>query len=108
MAKSFKVHFVYLAPEATGPEWKQIHCFLHPEALEQDQQPMLVCRDLDMSHHAFVSLRAKDWAESKGTWLLLLRYDLVASILEVRSHTNQLGFVDLKAIREALAEGSEE
>jgi hypothetical protein len=106
MVQKVTLHFVYLVPEVKGPKWEHLHRFLNPGAMEHDQQALLICRDLDISHHVFVSLRTKDWKASIGGQVLLLRYDLVASVLEVRSRTNPLGFVDLDAVREELAEGS--
>lgn len=102
MIKPFTVHFVYLTQAALHPDWQHIRDFLDPESLESGQA-MLICRDLDMGHHVFVQMLAKDWTKEKGTCFLFLRYDLITSIIEIRSHTNQIGFVDLKKIREALA-----
>jgi hypothetical protein len=108
MVRQVTLHFVYLVPEVKSQKWEHLHRFLNPGAMEHDQQVMLICRDLDISHHIFVSLRARDWTVPSGGQVLLLRYDLVALALEVRSRTNPLGFVDLDAVREELAEGSGE
>lgn len=61
----------------------------------------MVGADLDIARHPYLSIRARDW-EGTGGRVMLLRHDLVDSILEIQSHTNQLGFVDLSAVREEL------
>ena len=99
--RSFTVHFVYLSPDALEARWTHLHRFLHPGSREHDQQALIVGADLDIAHHPYLSIRARDW-EGTGGRILLLRHDLVDSILEIRSHTNQLGFVDLSAVREEL------
>ena len=107
MVGPFTLHFVYLSQAALQPEWQHIRDFLEPESLEKGQA-LVICRDLDIGHHVFAKMLAKDWTVEKGTQPLLLRYDLVASILEIRRHTNPPGFVDLAALREQLAVGSVE
>lgn len=53
---------------------------------------MIICNDLDLSHFAFVTLRAKNFDE-KGMKTIHLKYGLVDAILEVVPHKNQFGFV---------------
>jgi hypothetical protein len=99
MTRPFTLHFVYLNSAASLPEWRQLHRFLHPASLSENEC-LLVAVDVDMNHGAFLNLRARDWTENAGTKRLFLPYGLVASILEVRSFANPIGFVSPDEIRE--------
>ncbi|MFS4515345.1 hypothetical protein [Delftia acidovorans] len=100
--QSFAVNFLYLSPAVlTDPAWAHLGRFLHPGSRDKENQALILGRHLDLSWHPYLSFQAMDW-ESKGTRKVLIRHDIVASILEVSSHTNQLGFVDLSAVREQL------
>ncbi len=101
--RSFTLHFVYLSPCSLDARWAHLHRFFHPGSREHNQQALIVGADLDIAHHPYLSIRARDW-EGVGSRTLLLRHDLVDSILEIQSHTSQLGFVDLSAVREELTE----
>ena len=99
---TFAVNFVYLSPAVlSDPAWRHLHRFLQPGSRDKDQQALIVGRDLDIHQHPYLSIRAKDW-ESAGAKQVLIRHDVVASILEVSSHTTQVGFVDLSVVREQL------
>lgn len=89
-------HFIYLNQDVREPRWSYLHRFLHPGSYRHDSQNMVFCGNLDLSHHVFLSARAKDWTGGQGAMTVLLPYNLVDAILEVVSHKNQLGFVDLK------------
>lgn len=98
-------HFIYLRPEVREPRWSYLHCFLHPGSYQHDKQSLVFCGNLDLSHHIFLSARAKVWAGEQGAKIVLLPYSLVDAILEVVSHKNQFGFVDLKkALEESTVE----
>lgn len=100
--QSFSLNFLYLSPSVlTDPAWKHLGRFLHPGSRDKDQQALIVGRHLDVQWHPYLSIHALDW-ENTGTLKMLIRHDVVASILEVKNHTNQLGFVDLSAVREQL------
>jgi len=101
MTRSITIHFAYLSPCVFEARWAHLHRFLHPGSRKHDNQALIVGADLDIAHHPYLSIRARDW-EGTGGRVLLLRHDLVDSILEIQSHTNQLGFVDLSAVREEL------
>lgn len=62
---------------------------------------MVVGKELDVSWRPYLPSHALDF-ESTGTRCVLIRHDIVASILEVTNRTTQLGFVDLTTIREQL------
>lgn len=97
-------HFIYLCPEVLEPRWSYLHRFLHPGCYQHDKQNMVFCGNLDLTHHVFLSARAKDWIGEQGAKTVLLPYNLVDAILEVVSHKNPLGFVDLKkALEESTA-----
>ena len=99
---TFAFHFIYLSPAVlTEPVWRHLGRFLHPGSRDQDQQALIVGRDLDIHQHPYLSIRAKDW-ENSGTKQMLIRHDIVASILEVTSHTSRVGFVDLSAVHDQL------
>jgi len=91
------LHILYLRPEAMDDRWSYLHRFFHPGTLEHNKRPVITCASLDMTHHVFLSLRAKNFA-GKGTKTIHLRYDFVDAILEVSSHKSQLGFVDPTSI----------
>lgn len=98
--RSFALHFIYLRLQVlSDPQWNHLHRFLHPGSKEKAGEALVVGRDLDLAWPGFVGIQAKDW-ESTGSRSILLRHDLVASILEVSTHTNQFGFVDLTELRE--------
>lgn len=100
--KSFAVKFVYLSPSVlVEPAWRHLHRFLHPGSRDKEQQALIVGRDLDIHWHPYLSIQARDW-ESSGTRSVLIRHDIVASILEITSQTSQFGFVDLLDVREQL------
>jgi hypothetical protein len=99
MGLPFTLHFVYLHAAASDPQWYSLHRFLHPGSLAEGQCVMIAV-ELDTSHGYFLRLRARDWTEKAGSKSLLLPYGLVASALEIRSHTNQVGFVRPEEIRE--------
>lgn len=100
--KSLVVVFVYLSPVVlTEPAWRHLGRFLHPGSREKDEQALVVGKDLDIHWHPYLSIRALDWG-SRGTRPVLIRHDVVASILEVTSQTSQFGFVDLSGVRERL------
>ena len=103
MTRPITVHFVYLSPCVLDDRWSHLHRFLHPGSRSHASQALIIGVDLDIAHHPYLSIRARDWAGTAGR-VLLLRHDLVDSILEIQSHTNQLGFVDLSAVREQLME----
>jgi hypothetical protein len=84
-------HFIYLSPEVRDVRWSSLHRFLHPGSYSRDQQNMVLCSDLDMSHHIFLTATLKDWTGDKSK-MVFLRYDLVDAILELVSHKNPLGF----------------
>ena len=88
-------HLVYLRPDATDVRWSFLHCFFHPGMLEHDKQAVIFCTSLDMTHHIFLALRAKNFSE-KGTKAIHLPYSLVDGMLELSSHQSQLGFGDQK------------
>lgn len=102
--KSSAIKFVYLSPVVLEePVWRHLHRFLHPGSREKDQQALIVGRDLDIHWHPYLSIQALDW-ESSGTRSVLIRHDIVASILEITSQTTQFGFVDLLDVREQLGD----
>lgn len=102
-SSSLTLHFVYLRPEAQGARGRHLHRFFHPKSLEKDQQALIVCSSLELSHPVFARLRARDFSE-KGSRSILLRYEFVDSMLEVRANTGQLGLVDIETIRDELEE----
>ncbi len=85
-------HIVYLNPEIEDSRWSHLHRFIHPGSAQDPGWKSLVCTDLDTSHGVFLSCKAKNWT-GEGARMIQLRYGLVDSIVEVASHTNQLGFV---------------
>ena len=89
---SKKYHFIYLRPEIEDEKWAHLHRFVHPGSRKQLGWAHLLCTDLELDHQPFLSCRAKNWKDGE-TKTILLRYDLVGSIVEVASHNDQLGFV---------------
>ena len=79
-------------PVVLEERWSHLHRFLHPDSREQAGWLSVACAELDISDHKLLSCTAKNFG-SGGSAKLLLRYDLVGSILEVVSHTNQPGFL---------------
>lgn len=101
------VHFIYLDRRVlTDPQWRHLARFLHPGSLEHDGDAVVVGSDLDLNCHPYLSIRAAQWGDHTGSRVVLLRHDLVASIFEVATHTNQPGFVDLSDARERLEDRS--
>lgn len=101
--RAFALHFLYLDLRVLNdPQWKHLTRFLHPGSQQHSGEALAVGTDLDLSYHPFLSIRAVDWANG-GSRVVLLRHDVVASVLEVSNHTNQFGFVDLSDVRERLA-----
>lgn len=99
------IHFVYLFRDVVQkPPWAHLHRFLHPGAEKHDGQALMIGSNLDLNYHPYLSIRAAQWGDRRGSQVVLLRHDLVASILEVASHTTQLGFVDLSDARERLVD----
>lgn len=100
--KSSAIKFLCLSPAVlVDPGWHHLRRFLHPGSREKEQQALIVGRDLDIHWHPYLSIQARDW-ECTGTRSLLIRHDIVASILEITSQTSQFGFVDLSDVREQL------
>ena len=100
-------HFIYLHPNVRDQRWSYLHRFLHPGSYQYDRQNMVFCGNLDLSHHIFLSARVKDWTGEQDAKIVLLPYSLVDAILEVASHKNQLGFVDLKKALEESTDQAE-
>jgi len=86
-------HIIYLNPAIEDERFSHLHRFLHPGNRNKTGWKSLLCSNLDTSHHTFLSCVAKNYSGSTPK-RILLRYDLVDSILEVASHKRQLGFVD--------------
>jgi hypothetical protein len=91
-----------MSPAVLEERWSHLHRFLHPGSREQAGWLAMACAELDISDHKFLSCRAKNFGPG-GSVKLLLRYDLVDSILEVVSHTTQLGFLRPEDFPEKLA-----
>lgn len=105
--KSSDIYFIYLFPGVlVEPAWKHLERFFHVPTLENEKQALMVGCELDLHQHPYLSIRAKDWGGLGGTRRVLIRHDIVASILEVASHTSQVGFVNLSDVREQLADQS--
>lgn len=103
MPQLFAVHFVYLDPVVAGTKWGHLHRFLHPGSLEAGECLILASKLHEDS--CFLRIHARDWQAQGGesSRTLRLPYVLVASILEIRSHTTQIGFVRPEEIREQSA-----
>jgi hypothetical protein len=98
------VHFVYLGRcVLDNPQWTHLARFLHPGTRQQSGDALVIGSSLNLNFHPYLYIRAVDWVHT-GSRVVLLRHDLVASILEVATHTSQFGFVDLRDARERLAD----
>ena len=97
-----QLHFIYLVNSVlVDPQWEHLQRFLHPYSKTQNQEALLVGADLELGQ--YLCIRAKSW-DGSGSQAIRLHHHMVASILDVPSHTTQLGFVDLSAAREQLAD----
>ena len=86
-------HLIYLLDAIEDTQWSHLHRFLHIGTRSQSGFKSIFCKDLDLSG-TFLSCTAKDYSGGSPQ-KLLLRYDIIASILEVSSHKNPFGFVNL-------------
>lgn len=87
-----KYHFLYLRKQILTAEYAHLHRFLHPGTMNQEGWCHIVCADLDLNHFVFLECIAKNY--EGGHQRIQIRYDLVASILEIESRNNQFGFLD--------------
>ena len=102
MTQKLEIHFIYLHADVVGsPSHRQLLPMLHPGCLAGTGQALLVGSDLDLLMGPYLAVKAMDW-ETMKAHRILLPHSLVASMLEARSHQNQLGFVDLETIRAPL------
>lgn len=85
-------YLIYLMDEVEDAQWSHLHRFIHPGSRGQSGWKSFFCRDLDLSGQ-LLSCLAKDYSGG-GPKNLLIRYGLVATIVEVGSHNNPLGFVN--------------
>lgn len=86
-------HLLYLHPGVEDAQWSHLHRFVHPGSRSDPGWKSMLCTNLDLSHHVFLSCKAKSYSGG-GPKAVSLRYDLVLSIVEVGSHTIKAGFVD--------------
>ncbi|WP_180125518.1 hypothetical protein [Rhodoferax sp. BLA1] len=93
MSKTY--HLIYLLDEVEDPQWSHLHRFIHPGSRNEQGWKSIFCRDLDMSGQ-FLSCLAKDYSGGKAK-NIFLRHGLIASIIEIASHDNPLGFKNLEA-----------
>jgi hypothetical protein len=87
-------HFIYCRPEILEARWSHLHRFVRPSSRDEIGWVCILGANLDISHHTFASLRAKDWT-AKGSQMLSIRYDLIESLLQVGSHQTVIGFAGL-------------
>lgn len=60
--KSSDIYFIYLLPRVLAePAWKHLERFFHVPTLENEKQALMVGCELDLHHHPYLSIRAKDW-----------------------------------------------
>lgn len=86
-------HFIYLHPEIKDSRWSFLHQFIHPYTQRTDDINMVICTDLNLHHHAFLTATLKDWSGGKAK-SVHLKYNLVDAILEIQCRKNPLGFLD--------------
>lgn len=94
--KSSAHYFIYLAHVLERPQYSHLKRFLHPGSLAAGEL-IVLATNLDLGFHPYLSAQVKDWANG-GSRHVLLRHEIVVSILEVASHTSQFGFVDLSEL----------
>jgi hypothetical protein len=99
MSEKCSYYIIYLRDFAESEEWSHIHRFILRGGHSEPGWKGILCTDIDLSHHVFLSCKAKD-NEDAGAKNIFLRYDLVASIVELASHNNLLGFVDSSQFQE--------
>ena len=80
--------------EVEDPQWTHLHRFIHPGSRNESGWKSIFCSDLDMGG-SFISCLVKDFSGGKAK-NLLLRHNLVASIIEVASHEAPFGFKNLE------------
>lgn len=90
------VYLVYLNDTVLSTYWSHLHRFLHPGSKDETGWVSILCTHLDISHHVFATMNAKDWSENKGTVPILLRYELIMSIVKIGKSTKQYGFISEK------------
>ena len=95
-------HLIYFFNAIDDEQWAHLHRFIHPGSRHEPGWKHLFCADLDLSG-PFLQCRAKDYSGG-GAKRLHLNHGLVASIVEVSSHSNPLGFVNPKEYLESSAE----
>ena len=89
-AKSY--YLIYLTDQIENEQWAHLERFIHPGSRHQIGWKSLFCTNLDLGGPLLICL-AKDHSGG-GPKNLHLNYGLVASIVEVSSHSNPLGFVN--------------
>ena len=85
-------HIIYLVDSIEDEQWSHLHRFIHPGSRNQAGWKSMLCADLEFVAGGFLYCRAKDY-QSAPAKRVFLRLDLVASILELPSRNDQLGFV---------------
>lgn len=92
MSTIIKYHILYLHPSVESEQWEHLHQYLRPGSRNQPGWNMIICKNLDIGHGLFLSCDAKAWGDG-GVRHIHIRYELVASIVEVGAQDFQLGFI---------------
>ena len=88
----FTVHFVFLHQVAGEQTWSYLNDYFHPGAIKHEEQIMIVGKELDLSHHVFTKLSAKNWL-TKKVETIYLPYSLISGIKEIISKQKSFGFL---------------
>ena len=85
-------HIIYLSESIKDAQWNHLHRFIHPGGKDEIGWQSMICSELEFVAGGFLYCRVKDYEEAGGK-RIFLRLELVASILELPSQNDQLGFV---------------
>jgi len=95
-------YIIYLHPSVADNQWSFLHRFFHPGIRDNDKKYALVGYSLNTSHYALLSVTVCNFLKKGSNRRIHIPYNLVATMIEIPVHKNQLGFVDPEEFRDKL------
>jgi hypothetical protein len=86
------IHLICLFSEVLSDEWVILRRFFHPGILQDKNQAVLSCTDVDMSNPFFLISTAKDFSGGSPC-KLYIPYSVVQMVMEIYNEDIQIGFL---------------